>query len=493
MQIIIIKYEVNNFLNKQHKIDFFNLIVLVTFVFMEKVNRKAKFEQLRNDFKEFRYDDFHYNIDDKGISMEWDFYIDDFVEFHPKLNIPKQSFLDFDSLTESMTKQLVFHIGMVELISYWKAICPKKIIIKPYKLNSQQVDFWKKIYFHGLGEFFYLNEIEVDMDNFLNLSFHDDSPIISNESIKVSESAIIPVGGGKDSVVSLEILKNSGDNLALIMNPRGASTATANIGGFEGKTIVINRFLDKKLLELNAEGYLNGHTPFSALLAFISFYSAAVSGRKYIALSNESSANESTVVGTMINHQYSKSLEFESDFREYTNEFLSSDIKYFSLLRPLSELQIASIFAKNSSYFKDFKSCNVGSKTNSWCGKCSKCLFTYIILSPFVAPEILQEIFSSNLLDDKDLKLYFDELTGMADVKPFECVGTVDEVNVALCLARKFYQGNLPFLLDYYEKKGGFNNCEVIDENTMLSEIETNHFLEDNFLNLLITKLNEND
>lgn len=463
------------------------------FCFMDKVNRKDKFEQLRLDFKEFRFEDFHYQINESGLSMVFDFYIDDFVEFHPRLDIPNQSFINFDAISENMLKQLVFHIGMVELISYWKAICPKEILVKPYKLNQKQIDFWKKIYFHGLGEFFYLNEIEIDMDSFMNIKFSDNSPIIIKESINVDEAAIIPVGGGKDSVVSLEILKNIGGNLALIMNPRGASRATANIAGFEGKTLIINRYIDKNLLELNAKGFLNGHTPFSALLAFVSFLAAAVSSKKYIALSNESSANESTIVGTMINHQYSKSLEFESDFRKYTNEFLSSDIKYFSLLRPLSELQIASIFAMNSAYFKDFRSCNAGSKTNSWCGKCSKCLFTFIILSPFVEPKVLEDVFGSNLLNDNDLLVFFEELTGLADVKPFECVGTVDEVNAALCFARKFYPNKLPHLLAFYESKGGFVNCNNLSELQYLSQLEQNHFIEDKFLKLIISKLKYDD
>ena len=311
------------------------------------------------------------------------------------------------------------------------------------------------------------------------------------QSLDLDQGSIIPVGGGKDSVVSLELLKNrEGENLALIMNPRGASTATANIAGFEGKTIEIKRFLDKKLLDLNAQGYLNGHTPFSALLGFITILSAALAQKKYIALSNESSANEATVVGTDVNHQYSKSLEFETDFRNYVQEFLTPDIKYFSLLRPISELQIASLFAKSPQYFYDFKSCNAGSKQNIWCGKCSKCLFTFIILSPFIKPDELAKIYGNNLLDEKELKLYFDELTGIADVKPFECVGTVDEVNAALCLAMPQYDGQeLPFLLKYFKESKLFAQCNSVDKEQLLKHIENEHFLEEEFQSILFEKL----
>lgn len=455
---------------------------------MNKQNRSLKFKELRKEFKEFTYDSYNYSIDSKSLKIEFAFKVDNFVEFHPKIEIPKQAFIDFNRISTTMMNQLVFSIGMVELISYWKAICPKKVIIKPFNLDTNQINFWKKIYFHGLGEFFYLNEIEIDMDEFMEILPNSNLRMMHTETIAVDNSALIPVGGGKDSVVNLEILKGIGDNLALIMNPRGASTATANIGGYKGRTFIIKRYLDSKLLDLNEQGYLNGHTPFSALLAFVSFLAAAVTGKKYIALSNESSANESTVVGTMVNHQYSKSLEFETDFRNYTQEYLSTDIQYFSLLRPLSELQIASIFAKNSDYFKEFRSCNVGSKINIWCGKCSKCLFTFIILSPFVSPKTLEEIFGSNLLDDKELIVYFNELTGKSDVKPFECVGTIDEVNAALCLALENYKDELPYLLKQF-KKDNNENCTQINKEALLKNMEEEHYVEDGFYKLLLDKL----
>ncbi len=167
-------------------------------------------------------------------------------------------------------------------------------------------------------------------------------------------------------------------------------------------------------------------------MAFAGALSCAISGVANIALSNESSANESTVPGTNINHQYSKTYEFESDFVWYLNKYIHKEIKYFSFLRPLNELQIAKLFAKFPQHFDGFRSCNVGSKTDSWCGSCSKCLFTYIILSPFIERVKLIDIFKKNMLNDGNLRSIFDELTGISKVKPFECVGTPSEVNAAL-------------------------------------------------------------
>ena len=206
--------------------------------------------------------------------------------------------------------------------------------------------------------------------------------------------------------------------------------------------ITVFRVIDPRLLELNRQGFLNGHTPFSAYLAFLGILTASLFDFKFIAFSNERSSNEGNVKykGKIINHQYSKSFEFEKKFREYTKKYLAKDMEYFSFLRPLYELQIAKIFAKYPKYFGVFLSCNEARKTRSgkqkptgkWCGKCSKCLFVYVILSPFIKPKTLEKIFRKNLLKDQSLAPLMDRLTGKRGFKPFECVGTPREVAAAL-------------------------------------------------------------
>ncbi len=186
------------------------------------------------------------------------------------------------------------------------------------------------------------------------------------------------------------------------------------------------------------------------MLAFVSILMSALTGCKDIALSNENSANESTVLGQDINHQYSKSLEFENDFRAYVKAYLGESFNYFSFLRPLNELQIAQQFSFFPQYHKVFRSCNVGSKTDSWCCACAKCLFAYTILSPFLPPEKLQEYFGTNILDEEKLKDCLRALLGLEEVKPFECVGTVEEMNVALALLVERYPESKHFSLVAY-------------------------------------------
>lgn len=349
-----------------------------------------KYNTLRKKYPTFCYESFNYNITSDGMLIVFCFSICDDIVFRPTISIPQREFYRWNNLDKSQLDLLVFNIGMIELVSYWKCTCSPTIVVKPFALNNEQIAFWKKLYYNGLSEFFYINAIDTTIDDFVTINAQSEQ-VLNRVSFDTDDTYIVPIGGGKDSVVTLEMLSQSGKDICpMIINPRGATVECARIAGYgRDGFIEVKRTIDSRLLELNSEGYLNGHTPFSAMLAFHSLLVAALAGRKHIALSNESSANESTIVGTNVNHQYSKSFEFENDFRKYVSDYITNDINYFSFLRPLSELQIAMLFARNDKYFGAFKSCNVGSKTDIWCGNCPKCLFAYIILSPFIKPEIL--------------------------------------------------------------------------------------------------------
>lgn len=417
---------------------------------------ERQYDILRAKYSEFVFNSYNYEITSTGLNIKFHFHIDNVFNFYPKSRIDFQEIKFSKEIKREEIDNLVFNIGLIELISYWKCICPPKILIKPHKLDENQIAFWKKLWFHGLGEFFYINSIDADIEDFVKvISFGEN--LSSFHFTPELENTLVPVGGGKDSPVTMELASISGQKIIpLIINPRGATINTVKQFGLNDKNFVlISREIDVKLLELNSFGFLNGHTPFSAMLAFYTLLVSRFLSISDIALSNESSANESTVLGTTINHQYSKSYEFESDFRDYYESYISEDFNYFSFLRPLSELQISLLFSRMAKYHSVFRSCNVGSKENIWCGHCSKCLFAYIILSPFLSPAYLSEIFGGNFYDYEKMEIYFKELTGETKVKPFECVGTVDEVKMAVSLAiERFYSKNnkLPYLLKNYKK-----------------------------------------
>lgn len=447
------------------------------------MDKSLEFKQFRKEYKEFYYNSYSIKEDEEAIYIEFEFEIQNLTKFNPKLKIFKKN-MKLKSMESDYVKNMVFNMGLIELISYWKVTCSPKVIIKCGNINEEQINFWKKIYFYGLGELFYTNNIQTNIEEFMNIRCTG-SKIEYKEIEDLSEGYIVPIGGGKDSVVTLETLKiDKNRDYCLIINPKPVTLECAKIAGFENNNIIeVTRVIDKKIIELNEKGFINGHTPFSAMLAFTSYFIAYLTGKKYIALSNENSANESNVKGEKVNHQYSKSFEFECDFEEYSRKYLKAPVKYFSFLRPLNELQIAKIFSKHEQYHKVFKSCNVGSKGENWvwCLNCAKCLFAYIILSPFLYKEKLISIFGADMFEKENLLETFKELTGNGATKPFDCVGTFEEVNFAVSKTIENVENKneeLPYLLKYY--KENFKLVDTKNDITKLYNEENNLTKEQN-------------
>jgi UDP-N-acetylmuramoylalanine--D-glutamate ligase len=378
-------------------------------------------------------------------------------------------------------QQLFFQLGLAELPSYWKAACSPEIILddQEFPLSPAAQTFWQNLLIHGLGEFFYQNQIDFTAAKFV--TWQSSKPaqsaelkqaeenwqktIESFQAASVSESLaqlstepLVPVGGGKDSATLLGLLEQKEKNYrVLLLEPH--SPAAREIAKHFQKTghcqgiIRVQRRIDPELLRLNQAGYLNGHTPFSAVLAFVSVISAYFYGQQEVLLSNEASADEENSVfhGQEINHQYSKSSAFEAQFQRYNREELFAPnvcpVNYYSLFRQLDELAITEIFCqlwkkdqRLDFVLEHFRSCNVGQQAGVWCHHCPKCAFVFLMFSAFLPPQIVsQKIFAKNLFDEETLQSTYFDLLGFGDKKPFECVGTFAECRKAALLAKEQY------------------------------------------------------
>lgn len=436
-----------------------------------------KINELRKEYPIFYYNNYRITEEKEIIKIDFEFEISGLSKFNPRIEILKKDF-KFKDVNSNIVKNIVFNLGMVEAISYFKATCSPEFVIKCGYLDEFQEKWFKKLFYLGLGEFRYINKIDIDENEFVN--FISKGEKLELEKTEENSGIIIPIGGGKDSIVTLDLLKDyRKESLAFCIGSKKVSLECAKIAGFENNQIIeVKRVIDKNLIKLNGKGFLNGHTPFSAIVAFVSYLCGYLLGKKYITLSNESSANESNVDGENINHQYSKTIEFENDFREYSGKYLKAGVEYFSLLRPISELQIAMLFSKLEKYHKVFKSCNVGSKTEpwKWCCNCPKCLFVFTILSPFLYKEKLVNIFGEDLFEREDLLKTFISLCGYAETKPFECVGTYSEIKYAITKTIENCENKLPFLLEYYKENFELSKDELLktynNENNLPAEFE---------------------
>lgn len=438
-----------------------------------------KFEDLRKKYPNFVYEKYEIEETSDKYILTFYFSITGLTEFKPVIRLPKTDKI----IDRELFEYLVFHIGLIELVSYFKCTCSPNVEIKAGYINEEQIAWFKKLYYYGLGEFMYINNIKCELDDLMDITVTSTRKFDYNVDYN-GEGNMIAVGGGKDSVVSLNLLEGL-NNTCFMINPKVPGIESVKTAGYDS-LYSIERVIDKNLLKLNEQGFLNGHTPFSAAVAFISYLLAYINERKYIVLSNEGSANEPTVLGTKINHQYSKTYEFESDFNKYTKKFFNIDIKYFSLLRCLSEFQIAMLFSQYKKYHNVFKSCNVGSKSVPWvwCCNCAKCLFVYIILSPFLSHEEMVSIFGEDMYENESLLNIFIELCGYSDKKPFECVGTYSEVRYAISLVIN-KGGKLPFLLKYFK-----DNYPLELEHDFKKDFNTENNIPAEFIEIVKKELN---
>lgn len=265
------------------------------------------FNELRKKHQQFIYEGFEVKEENGDVRISFDFLITPEIHFKPEIIFPNIKW-------DPKFNNLVFNLGLVEMLSYWKATCSPEIIIKAGYLNDEQIAWWKDLLIKGLGEFFYKNKIDFTQPDLVKFKISHLGSGIAFPHGELKDKNLILVGGGKDSAVTLESF-NGKENNCLMLNPTEAAKNITKVAGFSNP-IIIKRTIDPKLLELNEQGYLNGHTPFSAYLAFVSTMAAILYDYKNIVVSNEASSNEGNVEfhGKIINHQYSKSLEFEEKY-----------------------------------------------------------------------------------------------------------------------------------------------------------------------------------
>ena len=251
---------------------------------------------------------------------------------------------------------------------------------------------------------------------------------------------LVPIGGGKDSAVALEIVRRSGGELGLFsIGDTGPIARTVAVAGLEH--LIARRTLDPGLRALNGAGAFNGHVPITAIVTCVALLSAALNGFDTVAMANERSASVGNVVwdGVEVNHQFSKGLDAERLLSGAVGE-VGAGVRTFSLLRPASELAIARAFARMESYHVAFTSCNAvfridpELRASSWCCDCPKCRFVFLALAPFSEPAHLREVFGRDLLDEEDQFDGFALLTATGGHKPFECVGEEQESLAAIRL-----------------------------------------------------------
>jgi hypothetical protein len=360
---------------------------------------------------------------------------DDGPELVETITVPGAPFV-LDGARAIAVERALQLLHLIAGISYYKAAVPSEIRIETYGIDADTAAFLTTVYENGLGEFAYRNGLNLHG----RIHFpHANEAGRAAPAIGLREHALVAIGGGKDSLVSIEALRTLG--VAQTVTWIGGSQLIKACAERTGlPTLNLGRALAPQLFDYNREGAWNGHIPVTAVNSAILVLAALLHGVDQVVFSNERSASYGSLIeGTgEVNHQWSKGWAFESAFGDYVQREIAADLQYYSLLRPLSELAVARQFAKSDRYDAHFSSCNrnfhiLGERpANRWCGVCPKCHFVFLALAPFMSKPRLVGIFGRNLLDDPAQTAGYDGLLEFQDHKPFECVGEGRESRAAM-------------------------------------------------------------
>ena len=338
------------------------------------------------------------------------------------------------------TQRLIKALHLALGISYYKAFIPPEIT-HPYQMSESEAAFWNTVYQNGLGEFLYKNNLPLDR---LATFEVQDGIGFEKSTLDLEESALLGIGGGKDSIVAGELLKDLTipvDGFVLASGEiLGQSIMVADVMNIDLNAV--KRSLDLQILDINKlEGAYNGHIPISLVFALSGCLLAAAKNSKYVVVANEASSSipQASWQGMQVNHQWSKSLEFERLFQEYLKREVDPNLNYFSAIRPLTSLGVAKVFTQYPSYFSVFTSDNSVFRIKQtdrdhprWSQDSPKSLSSYILLSPYMTDEQLHNTFGRKFLDMPELEQLFISLLGRSNTPILDCVGTPNELLYSL-------------------------------------------------------------
>jgi len=387
--------------------------------------------------KVFRYRDYAVDAERGVLSLRYEL---DGREFTERVTLPPGARWHTDEARAAA--RLVF---LLSGVSYYKTAAPPVIDVGETALTRTEEAFLREFYLQGLAEFAYRNNLDLTPLS-LQAERAPDRPF-APPAPPGPRRALVPFGGGIDSIVTVEQVRPQADvALFIVSRPADRFDAIEQPAAVTGLPVVrAEREIDPQLLRSAELGFLNGHVPVTGILSAIAVLAAVLEDRDAVVMSNEWSASIPTLEfdGRPVNHQFSKSEAFEAAFRGVLAD-QGGLPDYFSWLRDRTELWVGREFAKLGSYHATFRSCNKAFYTERarrfayWCGQCDKCVFIDLILAPFLPAGALRQIFAitGEPLDDPALKPKFRSLLG-AGAKPFECVGEVTECRAAVLLAAR--------------------------------------------------------
>lgn len=385
-----------------------------------------------------------YNFDGSTASFTYSF--ENGQKFEEKV-----TFAPSENYDKVLLERALFLSFIITGISYYKAFPTREVELKTGQIDVWQADFFDKVYQEGLGQFAFENKLS--RDDLAHFELTNNQP---EQPISYSGDGILALqSGGKDSLLTAVLLAEKHcDFIPWYVASSDYHPAILDDLGLPLKTAL--RQLDHTGLQQAAgNGGKNGHVPVTYIVQSLALIQAILLGKNQILVSiaHEGEEPHSWIGDLPVNHQWSKTWPAEQQFAQYVKTYISPDIVIGSPLRQYSELRFAELFVEHAwqKFGRRFSSCNVANyrqgadnRELKWCSNCPKCANSYLLFAPFVQANEMKSLFNGrDLFEKPTLQEIFKGLLGIEGaMKPFECVGEIEELRLAYHMA---------------QEKGGYN------------------------------------
>ncbi len=355
------------------------------------------------------------------------------------------TFQSGDNYNNQVLDKAMFLAFIIIGTSYYKTF-PSATVKLDMALDEWQVEFFNKVYQEGMGQFAFENDLT--RDDLAHFTASKQTTINENQYDGVGTLAL--QSGGKDSLLTAELLSESGKEfVSLYISSSDNYPKVLNKIGSE--LVLSRRNIDHNgLRQAEVDGGKKGHVPVTYIVQSLAIIQAILLNKNEVitSIAHEGEEPHAHIGDLAVNHQWSKTWAAEVAFSDYVSRYISPNLHIRSLIRGYSELRVAEMFVDKvwAKHGHEFSSCNLANykqgNDNSvlkWCGDCPKCANSYLLFAPFLQANELKSLFDNqDLFAKPSLENTFKGLLGIDEVmKPFECVGEVNELSLAYHMSHK--------------------------------------------------------
>jgi UDP-N-acetyl-alpha-D-muramoyl-L-alanyl-L-glutamate epimerase len=402
-----------------------------------QAERDAQLRRLREEYPVFRIEDASADLSPHGVTLRFSFAAGP-LRFRPSVQLTGLNPEEAARVTAPTARRIVRALAIVEAFSYWKALCSPVIEVTLPAPDAGELDWWRAFWPGAMGEFFYRNQIDYTAADFLVIRGPAAAPErLAGAADGADGAPLVLFSGGKDSLALARIAaaaRGAAPVDFFLYNPGARLRGMTEPLATGGRVLEARRAILPELLRLNAAGHPNGHTPFSAYLAFAAMLTGYLRGSGPVVAGNSRSDDEPNVpsyLGRPVNHQWTKSYEFETAIGAYRDRWLPGAPGYSSPLRPLYELQIIASLSGDVDAYLRTASCN-RAPAGAWCRSCAKCAWVFLATAALFGQDLAIRKIGADMFADPALAGVYQEMAGLTGTKPFECTGTEGEVRAAI-------------------------------------------------------------